>query len=65
MDARPKGQHGLEAAFYVGGLPSALAAAEREIDALIRAQREDGSWAWQPETPRHAILGKAGDSASG
>lgn len=65
VDACPNGQHGLEAAFYVGGLPSALAMAERKIDALIQAQREDGSWAWQPETPRHAILGKAGESASG
>jgi hypothetical protein len=49
----------------VGGLISALEQTEREMDALIKAQREDGSWAWQPESPRHAIFGKAGDSASG
>jgi len=65
VDARPKGAHGLDLAFYVGGLISALEQAEREMDALIKAQREDGSWAWQPESPRHAIFGKAGDSASG
>jgi hypothetical protein len=60
VDARPKGAHGLDLAFYVGGLISALEQAEREMDALIKAQREDGSWAWQPESPRHAIFGKAG-----
>jgi hypothetical protein len=65
IDARPKGQHGLEMAFYVGGLISALEQTQREMDALIKAQREDGSWAWQPETPRHAIFGKAGDTSSG
>ncbi|MGQ9902271.1 MAG: hypothetical protein ACUVR1_08690 [Fimbriimonadales bacterium] len=65
VDARPKGAHGLEVAFYVGGLVSALEQAEREAETLLQSQREDGSWAWQPETPRHAIFGKAGDSASG
>ncbi|MCS7209324.1 MAG: hypothetical protein NZ874_07110 [Fimbriimonadales bacterium] len=65
VDARPKGQHGLDVAFYVGGLPSALDEARRTVDALVKEQREDGSWAWRPETPRHALLGKAGDSSSG
>ncbi len=65
IDARPQGQHGLEMAFYVGGLPSALEAEQKHVESLIKQQREDGSWAWQPETPRHAIFGKAGDSSSG
>ncbi|MCS7301286.1 MAG: hypothetical protein NZ556_07015 [Fimbriimonadales bacterium] len=65
IDARPKGQHGLEMAFYVGGLPSALEAAQREIAQRVQQQCEDGSWAWQPDTPRHAQLGKAGESSSG
>lgn len=65
IDARPAGQHGLEMAFYVGGLPSALKAEQQWVAERIKAQREDGSWAWQPETPRHAILGKSGDSSSG
>ena len=65
VNARPKGQHGLDVAFYLGGLPSALDAAQRDIEAIIKQQRGDGSWAWQPETPRHALFGKAGDSSSG
>lgn len=65
VDARSKGAHGLDVAFYVGGLVSALEQAAHEAEALTQAQREDGSWAWQPETPRHAIFGKAGDSSSG
>ncbi len=65
IGARPAGEHGLDMAFYVGGLPSALERAKREIEALIKQQRDDGSWAWQPETPRHALLGKAGETASG
>jgi len=65
IDARPGGQHGLEMAFYVGGLPSALKAEQQWVEERIKAQREDGSWAWQPETPRHALFGKPGDSSSG
>ncbi len=65
VDALPAGQQGIDIAFYVGGLPSALEALQKQVEAEVRTQREDGSWAWQPATPRHAIFGKAGDSSSG
>ncbi|MCX7993956.1 MAG: hypothetical protein N2651_09855, partial [Fimbriimonadales bacterium] len=65
IDARPRGQQGLEMAFYVGGLPSALETEQKHVESVIQKQREDGSWAWQPDTPRHIVFGKPGDSSSG
>lgn len=65
ISALPKGEHGVDLAFYIGGLASALERTQRAIDALIQQQRDDGSWAWRPETPRHTMLGKPGGSTSG
>ncbi|MDW8106262.1 MAG: hypothetical protein RMK45_02160 [Armatimonadota bacterium] len=65
VSALPKGEHGLDLAFYIGGLLSALEHAQQRIDTLVQQQRKDGSWAWRPETPRHTALGKSGESASG
>ncbi len=56
---------GWELAFYVGWLPTVLNSWAQSVRATIGAQREDGSWAWQPPSERHAMLGKAGDTSSG
>jgi hypothetical protein len=56
---------GWEMAFYLGRLPLLLASWERATRELLRTQRQDGSWAWQPTSERHRIFGKAGDTSSG
>ena len=56
---------GWEMAFYVGGLPRLLTSWEGATRELIRSQRQDGSWGWQPASERHRIFGKAGDTSSG
>lgn len=65
VSAQPRGNIGLELAFYVGGLPSVLQNWDEAIESVRKAQRSDGAWSWNPETPRHAIFGKAGDTSSG
>jgi hypothetical protein len=56
---------GWEMAFYVGRLPRLLANWAGATRELIRSQRPDGGWAWQPASERHRIFGKAGDTSSG
>jgi hypothetical protein len=65
VSAQPRGNIGLELAFYIGGLPSVLQQWDGTMESVRKTQRADGSWGWNPETPRHAIFGKAGDTASG
>ncbi|GIV09893.1 MAG: hypothetical protein KatS3mg019_1984 [Fimbriimonadales bacterium] len=65
VDAQPIGRHGVDLAFYVGGLPRALEAFQQEVEPIIKAQREDGGGAGQPSTSRHALLGTAGERSSG
>ncbi|MEN3000492.1 MAG: hypothetical protein ABDI19_01465, partial [Armatimonadota bacterium] len=48
---------GGEMAFYLGRLPRLLDSWERATDALLRAQRPDSSWAWQPSSERHKVFG--------
>ena len=56
---------GWEMAFYLGRLPRLLNHWKQATEALLRAQRSDGSWAWQPASERHKIFGKQGDTSSG
>jgi hypothetical protein len=56
---------GWELAFYLGRLPTMLNQWRRATESLLRSQRADGSWAWQPASERHRVFGKAGDSSSG
>lgn len=65
VSAQARENIGLELAFYIGGLPSVLTGANTVIASLRKNQRLDGSWGWQPETPRHAVFGKAGETSSG
>ncbi len=54
-----------ELPFYCGFLPEALAELEGQIRSLIKTQRPDGSWIYQPATESQADLGQAGDSVLG
>jgi len=65
VSAQVRSAVGLELAFYIGGLPSVLDGLEATLEAVRKAQRSDGTWGWKPETPRHTVLGKAGDTSSG
>ncbi|MFQ3609943.1 MAG: hypothetical protein SNJ72_00465 [Fimbriimonadales bacterium] len=65
VSARVPEQVGWELAFYVGRLPENLKLFSAEVTRLRQSQRPDGSWEWQPSSPRHNLLGKAGDTASG
>ncbi len=65
VGAIPIKQLGWENAFYLGGLPTLLNEWRESMRALAQAQRADGTWAWNPESPRHAVFGKAGDTSSG
>ncbi|MCW5933542.1 MAG: hypothetical protein KIT45_04475 [Fimbriimonadia bacterium] len=56
---------GWELSFYVGGLPSAMNRWREQIKQHIQRQREDGSWAWQPQQENQKPFGKPGDSSSG
>jgi hypothetical protein len=51
---------GWEMAFYLGRLPLLLASWERATRELLRTQRQDGSWAWQPTSERHSHLRQSG-----
>ncbi len=65
VSARTPEQVGWELAFYIGQLPENLNGFSVEVARLRQSQRADGSLEWQPETPRHALLGRAGETASG
>lgn len=65
VNAQARENIGLELAFYVGGLPRMLDAWDSVIASLRKAQRNDGTWGWQPETPRHEVLGKPGETSNG
>jgi len=65
VSARLPEQIGWELAFYIGRFPETLKALSDEVARLRQSQRPNGSWEWQPQTPRHNQLGKAGDTASG
>lgn len=56
---------GLELGFYLGGLPTLLRSWQAENEQRMRTQRADGSWAWQPDSERHRLLGQPGDTSSG
>lgn len=65
VSAQARSAIGLELAFYIGGLPSVFDGWEATLEAVRKAQRSDGTWAWKPETPRHTVFGKEGDTSSG
>jgi hypothetical protein len=65
VERQAKHAIGWEPAFYIGGLPSVLTHWHDASHALVKNQRADGSWAWQPPSERHKIFGKAGDTSSG
>ncbi len=51
--------------FYYGYLDAALGYYEAEVQPIIEAQAEDGSWGFQPTSEKTENLGKAGDVVLG
>ena len=51
--------------FIYGHLPEALAHLDGFIAGLIKSQRPDGGWVYQPANKEQAGLGRAGDSVLG
>lgn len=54
-----------ELPFLYGYLAEAMPAIDRYIAGLIRSQRPDGGWVFQPTNPQQKSLGAAGDSVLG
>ena len=54
-----------ELPFYCGFLPEAVAGLESQIEHLIRTQRPEGGWVYQPANEAQADLGQQGDSVLG
>lgn len=51
--------------FLYGHLPEAMTHLDGFIAALIKAQRPDGGWVYEPASKEQADLGRAGDSVLG
>ena len=51
--------------FHIGHLEAALTHIDRETEQRIATQEQDGSWRWQPNSPKTALLGEAGAAVVG
>lgn len=54
----------LDISLHAGGVEAALNRMAEQVNGLMAAQREDGSWPFTPDE-KHEVFGKPGDSSSG
>ncbi|MDE0021052.1 MAG: hypothetical protein OXT69_06685 [Candidatus Poribacteria bacterium] len=51
--------------FYYGHVEAGIEGARRQAEAVMRSQKKDGGWSFEPSDDRQASLGKAGESVLG